>query len=77
MIFDVSPELITFLVVLGVVVVIAIVSFLIYLYLRPRLKHDDKPSEEEILHEEIDRVLQPIDDEETAKAVQQYKDEEE
>ena len=77
MILAISPELLTFLIVLGVVVVIGVVSFLIYLYLRPRLKHDDKPTEEQILHEEMDRVLQPIDDEETAKAVEQYKDEEE
>ena len=73
----VSPELLTFLIILGVVVVIGVASFLIYLYLRPKLKHDDKPTEEQILHEEMDRILKPIDDEETAKAVEQYKDEEE
>lgn len=73
----VSPELIAFLVVLGVVAVIAIVAFLIYLYLRPKFKRDDKPSDEQILKEEMDRVLKPIDDEETAKAVEEYKDEEE
>ena len=72
-----SPELLTFLIILGVVVVIGVASFLIYLYLRPKLKHDDKPTEEQILHEEMDRILKPIDDEETAKAVEQYKDEEE
>lgn len=69
--------LLTFLIVLGVVVVIALVTFLLYLYLKPRLKRDDKPSEDQILDEEMKRVLQPIDDEETAKAVEQYKDEEE
>ena len=72
-----STELIAFLVVLGAAVLIAVVAFLIYLYLKPRLKHDDKPSEEQILHEEMDRVLKPIEDEETAKAVEEYKDEEE
>ena len=72
-----NEGLITFLIVLGVVVVIALVTFLLYLYLKPRLKRDDKPSEEQILDEEMKRVLQPIDDEETAKAVEQYKDEEE
>lgn len=77
MIFAVSPDLIIFLVVLGAAVVIGVVAFLIYLYLRPRLKHDDKPTEEQILHEEMDRVLQPIDDEETAKAVEEYKEEDE
>ena len=77
MILAISPELLTFLVILGAVVVIALVAFLIFLYLRPRLKHDDKPTEEQILHEEMDRVLKPIDDEETAKAVEQYKEEDE
>ncbi len=72
-----STELIAFLVVLGAAVLIAVVAFLIYLYLKPRLKHDDKPTEEQILHEEMDRVLKPIEDEETAKAVEEYKDEEE
>ena len=72
-----QSSLIIFLVVLGAVVVIAVVAFLIYLYLKPRLKHDDKPTDEQILHEEMDRVLQPIEDEETAKAVEQYKEEDE
>ncbi|MBO6280038.1 MAG: hypothetical protein J6M95_00450 [Bacilli bacterium] len=72
-----SPDVMIFLIVLGSAAVIAIVAFLIYLYLKPRLKHDDKPTEEQILHEEMDRVLQPIEDEETAKAVEEYKDEEE
>lgn len=72
-----NEGLLTFLIVLGVVVVIALVTFLLYLYLKPRLKRDDKPSEDQILDEEMKRVLQPIDDEETAKAVEQYKDEDE
>ena len=50
--------------------------FLIYLYLKPKLKKDDKPSEEQIVKEEINRVLKPIEDDETAKAVEDYKDEE-
>ena len=70
-----NEGLLTFLIVLGVVVVIALVTFLLYLYLKPRLKRDDKPSEDQILDEEMKRVLQPIDDEETAKAVEQYQDE--
>ena len=71
-----SEGLLTFLIVLGSVVFIAAFTFLIYIYLKPRLKRDDKPTEEQILNEEMKRVLQPIDDEETAKAVEQYKDEE-
>ncbi len=67
-----------FLIVFGAALVIALIAFLIYLLLlRPKLKKDDKPTEEQILREEMDRVLQPIEDDETAKAVEQYKDEDE
>ena len=69
--------LIIFLIVLGVAAAIGLVAFLIYLYLKPKLKKDDKPSEEQIIQEEINRYLKPIEDEETAKAVEEYKDEEE
>lgn len=68
---------IIFLIILGAAAVIALIAFLIYLYLKPKLKKDDKPTEEQIVREEIERVLKPIDDEETAKAVEQYKDEDE
>ena len=66
-----------FLIILGAAVGIGLVAFLIYLYLKPKLKKDDKPTDEQIVAEEINRVLKPIDDEETAKAVEDYKDEEE
>ena len=66
-----------FLIILGAAAVIALVAFLIYLYLKPKLKKDDKPSDEQIVREEMDRILKPIEDEETAKAVEEYKDEEE
>ena len=72
-----NTNLIVFLIVIGVAVAIGLVAFLIYLYLRPKLKKDDKPTEEQIVREEMDRLLKPIEDEETAKAVEQYKDEEE
>ena len=71
-----NPGLI-FLIILGAAAIIALIAFLIYLYLKPKLKKDDKPTEEQIVREEIERVLKPIDDEETAKAVEQYKDEDE
>ncbi len=68
---------IIFLIILGAAAVIALVAFLIYLYLKPKLKKDDKPTDEQIVREEMERILKPIDDEETAKAVEQYKDEDE
>ena len=77
MIYAISTGLLTFLVVLGSASVIAIVAFLIYLSLKPKLKEDDKPSEEAIVAEELDRILVPVEDEETAKAIASHKDEEE
>lgn len=66
-----------FLIVLAAVVVIALVAFSLYRFLRPKMKIDDKPSEQEIVNEEMNRILKPIDDDETARAVNEYKDEEE
>ena len=68
---------IIFLIILGAAAIIALIAFLIYLYLKPKLKKDDKPTEDQIVREEMERILKPIDDEETAKAVEQYKDEDE
>ena len=68
---------IIFLIILGAAAIIALIAFLIYLYLKQKQKKDDKPTEEQIVREEMERILKPIDDEETAKAVEQYKDEDE
>lgn len=74
---EINQGLMIFLIVLGAVVVIALVAFSIYRFLRPKMKIDDKPSDEEIVSEEMNRILKPIDDDETAKAVNEYKDDEE
>jgi len=66
-----------FLIVLGAVILIAGVAFGIYVSIRPKLKINDKPSDEEIVNEEMNRVLKPIEDDETAKAVSEYKEEDE
>lgn len=71
-----SQSLIVFLIILGVVAVIGVISFLIYKFIRFRLKENEKPSDEEILKEEMDRLLTPVDDEELNKKIQEYKDEE-
>lgn len=76
MINAISSGLLTFLIVLGVAAVIAVVAFLIFLSLRPKLKTDDKPSDEDIVKEEMDRILVPVEDEETARAIAAHKDEE-
>jgi len=60
--------------VIGVTGAIALVTYIIYRYTHPRLKENEKPTEEEILHEEMDRVLQPIDDNSVRKEVEEYKE---
>lgn len=61
-------------IVVAIVVVIAIVAFVVYKALTPKLKSDNqKPNEEEALKEEMNRYLKPIEDEETAKKVAEYK----
>ena len=77
MILEQNQGLIIFLIVLAAAAVIAIIAFLLYLYLRPKLKVDDKPSDEQIVDEEMKRILKPVDDKETADSISEYKDEEE
>lgn len=67
-------SVIALLVIVGVTGLIALVTFIIYRYTHPRLKETDKPTEEQILHEEMDRVLKPIEDEELRKEVEDYKE---
>ena len=66
---------IVFLIVLGVTAVVALVAFIIYRTLRPRLK-EEKPSEEEILEDEMKRVLQDVEDAEVAEQISNYKEDE-
>ena len=67
--------LIIFLIVVAVAAIIGLVAFIIYRTLRPRLK-EEKPSEEEILQDEMKRVLQDVEDEEVAKQISDYKEDE-
>ena len=66
---------IVFLIVLGVTAVVALVAFIIYRTIRPRLK-EEKPTEEEILQDEMNRVLQDVEDEQVAKQISDYKEDE-
>ena len=54
---------------------IALVAFIIYRVLRPKLK-EEKPSDEQILQDEMNRVLQDVEDPETAKQISDYKEDE-
>lgn len=71
----VNNNLLTFIIIICIAAVICIIAFVIYKILRPKLR-DEKPTDEEILNEEMTRVLEPIDDPETAKKVSEYKNEE-
>lgn len=76
MILD-NTGIITLVAIIVAAALIAIVAFVIHRVMHPKLKSEnEKPSEEQIMQEELDRVLQPVDDEETAKEISEYKEEE-
>ena len=62
-------------IIICVTAIIALLAFIIYRFLRPKLK-EEKPSDEEILHDEMTRVLEDVKDEETAKQISEYKEDE-
>ena len=68
-------SLLVFLVVVAVTAAVAIVAYIVYRLLRPRLK-DEKPSEEEILEDEMKRVLQDVEDDAVAEQINSYKEDE-
>ena len=68
-------QLIVFIVIIGATAIVALLAFILYRILRPRLK-EDKPSDEEILEDEMKRVLQDVEDDEIAKEISSYKEDE-
>ena len=70
-----NSPIVVFLIVVGVVAVVGLVAFIIYRTIRPKLK-EEKPSEAEILQDEMKRVLQDVEDDEVAKQINDYKDDE-
>ena len=68
-------QLLVFIIIVAATAVVALVAFILYRILRPRLK-EDKPSDEEILQDEMKRVLQDVEDEDVAKQISDYKDDE-
>lgn len=68
-------NLIIFLIILGAAGLIALVAFIIHRLMHPKLK-EDKKDEQEIVKEELNRVLVPIEDEKTAEEISNYKDKE-
>lgn len=72
-----TPQWLVLVAIIAAFAAISIVSFVIYRLLHPKLKgEDDRPNEEQIVQENLDRFLKPVEDEETAKQISEYKDEE-
>ena len=71
---DIQP-IIILLIVIGAFAAIAIVAFIIYRLLRPKLKDENKEqkTEQDYAQEELDRILQPVEDEQTAKEISNYR----
>ena len=53
--------------------VIALAAWLIYSALPPKLKQEEK-TDKDYAQEELNRILQPVEDEETAKQISEYKE---
>ena len=72
------PPWAIFLIVLGVFAFIAIVAYIIHRILRFRLKEDEhkEDDEQKFAQEELDRILQPVEDDEISKQIQDYKEDE-
>ena len=68
-------QLLIFIIIISVTGLVALFAFILYRFLRPRLK-EEKPSEEEILEDEMKRVLSDVEDEEVAKQISDYKEDE-
>lgn len=68
--------LIILVIVIGIAAGIAIVAFLIHKLMVFKIKDNDKPSEEEIAREEMERLLKPVEDEEVAQQIDEYNDDE-
>ena len=66
-----GQPLIILLIVIGAFALIAIVAFVIYRLLRPKLKDEGKEqkTEKDYAQEELDRILQPVEDEGVAKEI--------
>ena len=54
--------------------VIALIAFLIYKMLHPKLKDENKIDEKEAVKENLDRILEDVEDKETAEQIANYHD---
>ncbi len=73
---DMNSPVVILLLILGCAALIAVIALIIYKILHPKLKQDKKIDEEKALQEELNRVLEPIDDEKISKDIQNYQSDE-
>lgn len=64
-------------IIIGVFGVIALTAFLIYRHFNPKMKDENVVDEKQALSEELNRVLEPIEDDKLADQVANYKEEDE
>ena len=64
-----------FLIIISFFGIIAIVAFILHRVLRPKIKdkEEEKPTEQDYAKEELDRVLQPVEDDKVSREIQDYK----
>ena len=65
-----------FLIVVGSFGIIAVIAFILYRLLRPKLKggnKEEEKTEEDYAKEELDRILQPVEDEKVSEEIQNAK----
>lgn len=65
------------LIIIGVFALIAITAFAIHKVLSVKLKKDDKPTDEEVLQEEMNNMLEDVKDDKLSKEIQEYKNKDE
>lgn len=69
-----NEGLLILLIIIVVFLVIGGIAFAIHKILTPKLKNENKQSEADIAKEELDRILQPVEDEKVAKEIADYKE---
>lgn len=73
---DMNSPVVILLLILGCAALIAVIALIIYKILHPKLKQDKKIDEDKALQEELNRVLEPIEDEKISKDIQNYQSDE-
>lgn len=70
---DLNNPGIILLIILGIFGLIALITFIVYRLLHPKLKDQNKIDEKEAVKQELNRLLEPVDDEKTAEEIKNYK----